>query len=318
LTALIALSGPPLAPQSRDPRDLGGSGAMSLGELAREPIEFQLDIPYVDSGNPRHRLDIYLPKQRKVEVLPVIVFLHGGSWMQGDKADGAKRVMPFVRTGYFCAVSVGYRLSGEARWPAPLHDTKAAIRWIRANADRFPFDPDRIGVWGRNAGAHLALMLGATDEVPDLEGTLGSSRRVSSHVSGVVNFFGVSDLLALAGPGDVDRTPPHAPEWMLIGGPLAERAGVAKAASPVTHVTADDAPVLTVHGDLDRVVPYNQAVRMDAALRRVGVPSYFVTVKNGGHGDFGTAADARVKAFFDRYLRGENAVVSTAAITRSR
>lgn len=317
VSALGLLCVSALAQQSRDPSDLGGSGAMPIDELRREPIEFQLDIPYADTKNPRHQLDVYLPKERKVEVLPVVAFFHGGGWMSGDKSDCARRVLPMVRTGHYSVVCVGYRLSAEAQWPAQLHDTKAAIRWIRANAGRFGFDEDRIGVWGRDAGAHLALMLGVTGDVPALDGAVGTNHTVSSAVSGVANFFGVTDLLAIQRhPSDIDRALPTAPESRLIGGPVSEYPDDARAASPVTYVTSSDPPVLTVHGDLDRAVPFNQAIRIDTALRRFGVPSYFVTVKGGGHGDFGTAADDRVKAFFDRYLRGQNVVITTAAIVK--
>ena len=315
--ALILVHLPLHGQQTRDERDLGGSGAMSLDQLRREPIDFQLDIPYANTANPRQRLDVYTPTERKVDILPVIVFFHGGGWMQGDKSDGARRLLPFVRSGQYVGVSVGYRLSGEAPWPAQIHDSKAAIRWIRGNAARFGFDPDRIGAWGRNAGAHLALLLGTTGDVATLEGTFGLHRNASSSVRGVANYFGVSEMLAIQGqPTDIDRTQPKAPEALLIGSPLAKTPDVARAASPVTYVTANDPPVLTVHGDADRVVPYDQAGRLDRALRRVGVPSYFITVRGAGHGDFPTAADDRVRMFFDRYLRGQNVLISTAAIRR--
>jgi acetyl esterase/lipase len=116
-----------------DERDLE-PGTMSVAELQKQPITFELDIPYANDTNPRHRLDLYLPKKRKSNKLQVIVFFHGGAWMQGDKSDGADRLMSFLNTGHYAGVSAGYRLSGEAQWPAQIHDCKAAIRWVRANA----------------------------------------------------------------------------------------------------------------------------------------------------------------------------------------
>jgi acetyl esterase/lipase len=297
-----------------DQRDLSGGGAMTVEELSREPITFQLDIPYTNTGNPRHRLDLYLPRNPASNTLPVIVFFHGGGWMRGDKADGAGRLMPFVRTGRYAGVSAGYRLSGELIWPAQIHDAKAAIRWVHANASRYGLDPDAIGAWGWNAGGHLALMLGLGGDVPELEGGIGPHQGVSSRVTAVVNFFGVTELLALVGPRGRPR--PDAPEAKLIGGPLLQLVDLARAASPIEHVSPLDPPVLTVHGDRDRVVPYDQAVRLHAALRDEVVPSYFVTVRGAGHGDFGTAADDRVKAFFDRYLRGEMVEVPTGPVER--
>ena len=107
---------------------------MSVEERRKEPVTFELDIPYAGTDNPRQRLDLYLPKDHKSGNLPVIVFVHGGGWEHGNKSDGAGRLMPFLRTGRYAGVSVGYRLSGEATWPAQIHDCEAAIRRVRANA----------------------------------------------------------------------------------------------------------------------------------------------------------------------------------------
>ena len=319
VAVLALLPAAAFAQPKKDQLDLGKSGAMTAAALRAEPITVAHDLSYGDVGNPRHRLDLYLPKKRTRATLPVIVYLHGGAWWHGDKSDGAGRLLPFVRSGAYAGVAAGYRLSGEASWPAQIHDCKAAIRWVRANAAKYGLDPDRIAVWGRSAGAHLALMLGATGDVPELEGAVGPHRGVSSAVTAVVSFFGASDLTALNGtPSDVDRSAPNAPEAKLIGGPLRENADLAKAASPITYVSASDPPVLIVHGTADRIVPYDQALRLDAALKQAGVTSYLVTVTDGGHGDFGAAADGRVKAFFDKYLRGERVEVSTATIASKK
>jgi acetyl esterase/lipase len=301
-----------------DGRDQGMSGAVSLKELRRQPIAYELDIPYANTDNPRQRLDLYLPKDRKSDKLPVIVYFHGGGWLQGNKADGAGRLRPFVRTGKYAGVSVGYRLSGEAIWPAQLHDCKAAIRWVRAHADQYGLDPDRIAVWGRSAGAHLALMIGVTGDGPQWQGVPGPPPDgMGSKVACVANYFGVTDIPALVGqPSDIDRTTPAAPEAQLLGGPLLDHPAKARAASPITYVTANDPPVLTVHGDADRAVPYDQAVRLDAALRKAGVPSYFITVKGAGHGDFPKGMNERLQAFFGRYLLGQKVDLSTEPIKK--
>ena len=158
-------------------------------------------------------------------------------------------------------------------------------------------------------------MLGASGDVPELEGSLGPNTNVSSKVACVANFFGPSELLAMVGqPSNIDRTKPNVPEAKLIGGGLRENPGKAKAASPITYVTPNDPPVLTVHGTEDRIVPYDQAVRLDAALKKAGVPAYFVTIDGGGHGDFGPAGNDRLRDFFDKYLRGERLEISTAKI----
>ncbi len=304
---LVLVFGCAFAGSKSNERDYGESGIVSQDELRRKLIVFELDIPYADPGSPRQRLDLYLPQNPKSDKLPVIVFFHGGGWAQGDKASGAGKLMPFLLTGQYAGVCAGYRLSGEAQWPAQIHDCKAAIRWVRAHAKKYGLDPDRIGVWGLSAGAHLALMVGVSGDAPELEGGIGRYRDVSSKVACVVNFFGESDLLAAIGqPSDIDRTRPDAPEALLIGGPLKANAKKARLASPVTYVSAGDPPVLTVHGTDDLNVPYDQALRLDAALRKAGVPSYLVTIEGGGHGDFDTVADGSVRAFFDRYLCGKD------------
>lgn len=295
------------AQSPRDEFDLGPSGAMSIQELEREPVHVTLDQPYALTTNPRQRLDLYLPRERHRGPLPVIVYVHGGGWMHGDKADGAARLMDFVRGGYYAGVSVGYRLSGEAPWPAPLHDVKAAVRWVRGNADRLGLDPARIGVWGRGAGAHLALMLGTTANVSRLEGTLGEHRQHSSQVRAVANFFGPTDLSVLGRGADT-------PEGRLLGGAVRDRLALAREASPVAHASTATPPVLTVHGMLDRTVPFSQAARLDDALHKAGTKSYLVTIDGGAHGDFGSSADDRLGSLFDRELLGMDREVSVAPV----
>lgn len=283
--------------------------------LQKEHITANLDIPYVDDNIPHHRLDIYLPQKRKTAKLPVVVYIHGGGWRAGNKSNVASRLIPLVRKGEYAGVSIAYRFTNEAQWPAQIHDCKAAIRWIRANADKYGFDANNIGVWGSSAGAHLALMLGATGNTTELDGQLGAYKNVSSKIAAVVNFYGPTDLYAILGqPGTYDHTSANAPVAKLIGGVLAENKDKADAASPVTYINSQDAPVLTIHGDKDQTVPYNQALRLNEVLHKAQVPSYFVTIKNADHGKFGTVADDRVKAFFDKYLRGKDVKISTETI----
>lgn len=301
-----------LAQPSGDELELGGSGAMSREALEAAPVVFELDIPYADTDNPRQRLDLYLPEEPAETALPVIIFLHGGGWRQGDKGDGAARVLPFVAGGDYAAVSAGYRLANEATWPAQLDDGKAAIRWVKAHADDHGLDPERIAVWGRGAGAHLALMLGLTGDAPELEGELGTHTDRNAAVAGVVNFFGVTDMPAMVDhPSAFDRSSPEAPEARLLGSALPDSPERAKAASPITYVSEGDPPVLTLHGTDDLVVPYEQAVRLDLALQDAGVISHFVTVPGAEHGDFPERAEKRVAAFLARVLRDEDVEVPT-------
>lgn len=288
---------------------------------AEESIRVERDLPYAGTDNPRQRLDLYLPKQPKSSKLPVIVFIHGGAWMGGSKDGHLGQLAPFVRTGDYAAASVGYRLTDEAQWPAQIHDCKAAIRWIKANAAKYGLDPDRIAVWGTSAGGHLVAMLGTSGDVPELEGDLGprkdaDGKDLTSKVACVANYFGPTDLPAMIGPpSQIDHAAPNAPEARLIGGALPDNADKAKAASPITYVSAGDPPVLTVHGTDDPLVPYAQAVRFDKALRAAGVTSYLVAVQGAGHGDFrGDAVPERLRAFLAKHLLGQEATVSTEPI----
>ena len=163
-------------------------------QIIPESIKAELDIPYAGTDNPRQRLDLYVPKIPKADKpLPVVVFIHGGGWQAGDKRGGFGTVRPLVMTGEYAGVSVGYRLTGEAIWPAQIHDCKAAIRWLRANASKYNLDPVQIAVTGNSAGGHLVAMLGTSGDVPELEGTLGEYLKESSRVACVVDQDGPTE-----------------------------------------------------------------------------------------------------------------------------
>jgi acetyl esterase/lipase len=245
------------------------------------------------------------------------VFIHGGGWQNGNKSAGKSWVQPYAESGHYVGVSVGYRLAGEATWPAQIHDCKAAVRWLRANASRYGLDADKIGVVGNSAGATLALLLGASHGVPELEGTVGPHATERSRVAAVVNFFGRINFLAepesaRAGPAQAVALTGRLK--VLFGGTLEEKAGLARQASPVNHVSPGDAPVLTAHGTSDELVPYVQALELDAAMRRSGVPHTLIPMQGFGHGFQNAEANRRARQFFDRYLRGVVTEISTEAI----
>lgn len=281
-----------------------------------DSVSVERDIPYAGTTNPRQTLDLFLPTKRNTEKLPVVVFIHGGGWSRGDKSEGSAALQLLAATGDYAGVSVGYRLSGEAIWPAQIHDVKAALRWVRAAAPQHGLDPAHIGVWGPSAGGHLALVAGLTGGVKELEGDLGLHTGVDSRVACVVNYYGITDIPGLIGqPSSIDRTADDAIEAKLLGGPILQNTKRAKAASPVTYITPDDPPVLTIHGDKDLVVPFDQALRLDDALLMSGVKSTFVTVRGAGHGDFPPEAFRRVITFFERCLLEKDVPLSGDPIT---
>lgn len=282
-----------------------------------EGIEALRDLAYADTDNPRQKLDLYLPKARKPDApLPIIVFIHGGGWQGGDKASGLGNLSRFVQSGDYAGISIGYRLTNEAQWPAQIHDCKAAIRWIRAHAKEHGLDAGKIAVWGTSAGGHLVSMLGTSGDVKELEGTLGKNLDQDSKVTCVLNYFGPEDFLTMVKqPSTIDRTKgSDFPEAKLLGGPVSERAAIAKEASPVTHISKGDPPFFTAHGTKDPLVPYAQAEELHAALQKASVPSLLQEMTNGGHGFKSPVLDERVKQFLDLHLRGIKSELQTTPI----
>ena len=213
---------------------------------------------------------------------PAVVHVHGGGWAYGTRADDW--ATPYLATHGFFAVSIDYRLSGEAPFPAQLHDVKAAIRWLRANAHRYSIDPARIGIWGGSAGAHLAALAGATGDSgqPELEGDSGSAG-YSSRVQAVVWVSGASDFLRRG-----RLIQPHNELIVqLFGGPpggtVADKADLLRLASPVAHVTRSAPPFLLLHGTEDETTDFEQAAVLYEALVAHGVEATLVPLPGRYH-----------------------------------
>jgi acetyl esterase/lipase len=278
-----------------------------------EKIKILSDIEYAKVGDNPLTIHFYAPKSPSSKPLPCIVWIHGGGWQNGDKSSGLARVGKWVATGEYAGASVGYRLTDVASWPAQIHDCKAAIRYLRANAKQLGIDPDRIGVWGASAGGHLVSLLGTSGDVKELEGELGTTG-VSSRVTCVVDYCGPSDFLRF----DADApkmSQPGQPVYKLFGGPLKDKLEMAKLASPATHASQDDPPFLIVHGTDDKTVPLDQGVSFHEIQRKAGMNTTLVKIEGGGHGIGGVEIESRVKSFFDRHLLGKDIALSDAAIS---
>ncbi len=274
-----------------------------------DSIEILKDLPYADNDNPRQALDLFLPRERSGDPLPLLVFIHGGGWQKGTRDGALSRLAPFLESGRYAGASIGYRLTDEAHWPSQIHDCKAALRWLRGNASKYNLDPEKIAVWGTSAGGHLVAMLGVTHDVEGLEGDLGSHDDEDSSVQAVINYFGPSELHAMNDyegyPSTMNHNAPDSPESKLIGGPILENLETSGNASPVTHVSKDDAPALIVHGTKDALVPYPQSVNLDKLLDEAGVSSTLITIEDGEHGKgFPPEIDEIIRTFLDCRLRG--------------
>ncbi|MBM3725826.1 MAG: hypothetical protein FJW40_10435 [Acidobacteria bacterium] len=249
-------------------------------------------------------IDLYLPAQAAAKPLPLIVWVHGGAWRAGNKENPLGLWM--VERGYALA-SVNYRLSHEAIFPAQIHDTKAAIRWLRANAAGHGLDAGRIGVFGSSAGGHLVALLGTSGDVSDLEGTVGTTG-VSSRVQAVVDFFGPTTLTRMSYYASrMDHNAPDSPESMLVGGPVQQNPDLVRRADPISYITPGDPPFLIFHGDHDPLVPPEQSELLAAALKKANVPVSIRILPGAGHGgkEF-SAPDVlrQIEQFFDKHLKG--------------
>jgi acetyl esterase/lipase len=276
------------------------------------PLEIIENISYADTDNPRQQIDLFLPrKQIDDKPLPIVAFIHGGGWRNGSRRSGLSFIGPIVQTGKYIGASIGYRLTDEAIWPAQMHDCKAAIRWLRANAQQYGADSKKIIVAGSSAGGHLVAMLGTSGDVQELEGNLGNHVDKSSRVDGVVNFFGPSDLASMGGWHNNSDSP----ESLLLGGTVPENKKIAQAASPITYASKDDPPFLTIHGTNDSVVPFEQSVQLTKALQKAGAFAQLIPIEGGGHGRPRLRVlDDRIQLFLENQVNGTNHKISTESI----
>lgn len=273
------------------------------------------NLDYVGSGHQRQMLDLYLPEAKSDKPNPLIVYIHGGGWEAGSK-DQADVLVGLIKGGTpYAGASLNYRLTDQAQWPAQIYDCKAAIRWLRAHAQEYNLDPDKIAVFGISAGGHLVSMLGVTGGVKELEGDLGKHLDQSSRVSCVLDFCGPSDFLTFGGKGSIiDPDDPKGAMAKLIGGPLKDRQEVVRQASPVTYITPDDAPFLIIHGDKDTLVPYSQATEFEAALKAAHVPAILLTGTDGGHVFLSGPLVERMYNFNARHLQGKDVQIPEGAV----
>jgi acetyl esterase/lipase len=272
--------------------------AVTIQGKPPDDVVFEKDVVYGKGAGEDLKLNISRPKEA-AGALPCIVFIHGGGWAAGTKDGHTQQTWDVVKKGYV-GVTVGYRFAPKHRFPAQVEDVKCSIRFLRANAEKYGIDKDRIGAVGFSAGAHLSMMLGAMDKADGLEGEGGNPDQPSK-VNAVVSWFGPTDMTTKDWP-DASRKLIE----QFVGGPKDEKEDVCRKASPITYVNAGDAPMLLIQGTKDRLVPYSQAYLMIDALNKAGVPGRLDMIVGADHGwgnpELQRTAD-ETYAFFDQYLK---------------
>ena len=267
------------------------------------------NIEYANVSSTSLTLDIYIRPQISYPY-PTVIWIHGGGWQNGSKENVNGTWL--IQKG-FAIVSINYRLTDKAIHPAQINDSKAAIRWIRANAQKYHFDSNKIGVFGSSAGGHLAALVGSSGGVNDLEGDVGGNINYSSRVQAVCDWYGPANFLTICGtvPPTSNHCDATSPEGKLIGGDLRTNPEKCKSVSPITYVSTDDPPFLIMHGTADNTVPFHQSVELDSAYRAIGHDVTFVPQPGAGHGGGSFGADStkqRITDFFKRTLMGITAV----------
>lgn len=253
------------------------------------------DLNYAGDTLVYHRLDIYLPKIKK-PVYPVVISIYGSAWLSNNskKADLNTLGKTLLDAG-FAVVTPNHRSSMDAKFPAQVHDIKAVIRYIRANAVKYQIDTSFIGITGSSSGGSLAAMAGTSRFVKqftlgsstiDIEGKVGQYIGYSSSVDAVVDWFGPTNMLVMDSCGTTNfiHNDANSPASLYIGGPIQENKDKCLLASPTTYIDSNDPPFLIYHGDKDPVVPFCQSELLFSALQNAKVPSQFIPVPGGGHG----------------------------------
>jgi acetyl esterase/lipase len=267
-------------------------------------VAVERELVYTSGGSTPETLDLYRPASG-AGPFPGVVFIHGGAWAIGSKADFQRQAAYLATQGYVC-VSINYRLSQEAPYPAALYDAKAAVRWMRANAQKYGVDPNRIAAAGGSAGGQLAALLGTTASFKTMEGDRGNAQ-YSSRVEAVVAFNPLTDFVSAmektSSPAAVTRA-----VVPFLGGSLEKVPETYVEASPVAHVSTTSAPFLLLHGTADTTLPFSQSVEMRDALQAVGVRAELYSAENANHGFFNRPpfyepALERMKAFLDSVLK---------------
>lgn len=275
---------------------------MGLGCFAYSRDAFaqisESDVEYANPDGQHLKLDLRAPEGDGP--FPAVVCIHGGGFRAGDQSHYDALCDTLAEHGYV-AVTINYRLAPKYQFPAAVEDSKAAVRWLRANAEKYHIDPQRIGAMGGSAGGTLALFLGVAGDQRKYEGD-GGNLDQPSRVQCVVSYFGASDFTKSYGKSvDAAEVLP-----LYLGGNLEQARERHTEASPLNYVTKDDAPTLCLHGTKDQYVAVEQSEWMVDRLKKAGVEAKLIEFEGARHGfegDVAAKADAAMIEFFDGHLK---------------
>lgn len=266
------------------------------------------DCTYGQADGVKLKMDVFIPPNPDGELLPVILSIHGGAWRAGDKrSEIHSKLLPLLLRNNYIVAAINYRLAPEYKFPAQIEDAKCAVRFLRAHAEYFNIDANRIGVYGGSAGGHLAALLGLTDSQAGFDGD-GGWINESSKVEAVVDFSGPTDLMNWKIRTDKKRLQTAED----VFGATDDNDPILRFASPINYVSSNVPPFLIIHGNLDSVVPVSQSIELQKALEAVSAESTLMILTNCGHG--GTPARRSPQSdqnrtangvlnFFDRILK---------------
>jgi len=285
---------------------------LSLGTVPRgtiaQPTNPQLpgppptarDIAYAPSdpaSRDAHLLDLYLPSNPGGGRVPVVIFSHGSAWMANNGREGAQALAALLNKAGYAVAGVAIRTSAQSTFPGQLYDIKSAIRWLRANADKYSLNPDRIGIVGESSGGWTAAMAAVTGDVPELEGNLGVTG-VSSAVQAAIAYYPPTDFLQMdawalkacdPAAGSLPRgafchDAPDSPESRLIGCAIQTCPEKVQRANPIRYISSADPAIMIIHGDSDPLVPHAQGELLYQALNKACHDAVFISLPVAGHG----------------------------------
>lgn len=284
-------------------------------ELPQEPVlSYTQDVVYVKRGDLDLHIQLVAPRRdarssEEQKGFPCIIYIQGSAWKKQNVYVGIPQLAKFASRGFVIA-SVEYRHSERAPFPAQVQDTKTAIRFMRKNAEKFHIDPNNMFVWGGSSGGHTAVMAGITSGDNELD--TEDYGEYSDEVNAIVDFFGPTDIVKMNfAPSIMNHSAPNSPEGLLIGGlEVLDNREKAQTTNPINYISEEKSipPILVAHGDMDRIVPFDQSELLAVKLKETGKEFEYYSLTGAGHGTpefWSNEMLDIVEGFLKKYMKEE-------------